>query len=512
MRKYKFGVMALLCPAIFGCQKFNDTLNSVETGTFKTEKQALGSTESLTGGLDENFAVGVDLSSVAKDVAKGAVYYDRAGNPTECNALFKSLGANAVRIRVWVNHPLGYSNKSSVVSQAITAHNLGMKIMIDFHYSDTWADPGNQSKPAAWTGYTLAQLKDAVYNHTYSVMDSLKAYGIYPEWVQVGNETNDGMLWDTGRASWNMPNYAALVNKGYDAVKTVSPQSKVVIHLAGGDNMNSLQWVYDGLVNNGGKFDVIGLSLYPSTNSWQAANNACFANMKTMVNRYSKEVMVCEIGLNWQDSVKCRAYVADIINKTRHVPNGKGLGVFYWAPESYAPITTYAKGMMSASGRPSISTEAFRDSVNMNFVLNPDFDEEGATHNPVSWYCTNGTSASNGAYTESGGYNGTYRLTHWKNVNYTVKSFQVASNIPNGNYILRAWVKNSGGQDTCQLIAKEYGTAGLQKAVNLPVTSAWKQIQVNNIVVANNSCKVVLYSKAYANNWCNVDGVQLLKQ
>ena len=107
MRKYKFWVMALLCPAIFGCQKFNDTLNSVETGTFKTEKQALGSTESLTGGLDENFAVGVDLSSVAKDVAKGAVYYDKAGNPTECNALFKSFGDNAVRIRVCVNHPLG---------------------------------------------------------------------------------------------------------------------------------------------------------------------------------------------------------------------------------------------------------------------------------------------------------------------------------------------------------------------------------------------------------------------
>ncbi|WP_426328711.1 hypothetical protein [Pedobacter sp. R-06] len=148
----------------------------------------------------------------------------------------------------------------------------------------------------------------------------------------------------------------------------------------------------------------------------------------------------------------------------------------------------------------------------MNFILNPDFDEEGATHNPVSWYCTNGASATNGAYTESGGYNGTFRLTYWKNVNYTVKSYQVASNIPNGNYVLRAWVKNGGGQDTCQLIAKKYGAAGLQKAINLPITSSWKQIQVSNIVVANNTCKVVLYSKAYANNWCNIDAVQLLKQ
>ncbi len=514
MRKYSFLAMVILCPFAFACKKAaSSDANERNADRLKVEKMLSSSVSTLNNSLDPDFAVGVDLSSVAKDVAKGAVYYDQAGTQTECNLLFKNLGANAVRLRVWVNHTLGYSNQASVVSQAIIAHNLGMRIMIDFHYSDTWADPGHQIKPTAWNAFTLAQLKDAVYNHTYSVMDSLKDNGIYPDWVQVGNETNNGMLWDTGKASASMANYAALVNKGYDAVKAVSPNSKVIIHVAGGDNYGSLQFIYDGLTGNGGKFDVMGLSLYPSSsNTWQAANNQCFVNMKRLVNTYNKDVMVCEIGLNWQDSVKCRAYVADIINKTRHVPNGRGLGVFYWAPESYSPVTTYPKGMMNAQGRPSISTEAFRDSVNMNYILNPDFDEQGPTHNPVSWYCTNGTANTNGAYTETSAYNGNYRLSHWKSTAYTVKSYQVASGIPNGNYTLRAYVLSGGGQDTCQLIAKEYGAIGVQKTAGIPATSTWKRIQINNIAVTNNSCKVVLYSKANAGNWCSLDGVELLKQ
>ncbi|MES2456435.1 MAG: glycosyl hydrolase 53 family protein [Bacteroidota bacterium] len=512
MKNYKFPAVAALCLLAISCKKPVDPAATVRTVEDARSVMTAGSAL-INNFPDPDFAVGVDLSSVAKDVAKGAVYYDRNGTPTECNTLFKSLGANSVRLRVWVNHTKGYSNQASVVNEAIVAHSLGMKIMIDFHYSDTWADPLNQSKPVAWAAYTLAQLKDAVYNHTYSVMDSLKDNGIYPEWVQVGNETDNGMLWDSGKASVSMSNYAALVNKGYDAVKAVSPSSKVVIHVSGGDNYGKSQFIFGGLQSNGGKYDVMGLSLYPSTAGWQSANNQCFANMKTLVSTYNKDIMLSEIGLFWQDSVQTRAYVADIINKTRHIPNGRGLGVFYWAPESYAPWTGYNRGMMNPQGRPTLAVEAFRDSVNMNYVLNPDFEENGATHNPGSWYCTNGTANTNGAYTETGGYNGSYRLTHWKNVAYTVKSYQVASGIPNGNYTLRARVLSSGGQDTCQLIAKEYAGAGIQKTANIPAASSWKQIQIANIAVVNNSCKVVLYSKtAAAGKWCSLDGVQLLKQ
>ncbi|WP_256011707.1 glycoside hydrolase family 53 protein [Desertivirga xinjiangensis] len=508
MKKLNLWALPLLCLCLFGCKEKGLTEQEA------TQMLSVKSTQNVLSNPD--FAVGVDLSSVPKDVAKGAVYYDRNGVATECHQLFRNLGANAIRIRVWVNHVKGYSSKESVVAQAILAKSLGYKIMIDFHYSDTWADAGptpHQTKPAAWASFTLAQLKDAVYNHTYDVMDSLKDNGIYPEWVQVGNETNNGMLWDTGKASLSMSNYAALTNKGYDAVKAVSPNTKVIVHVAGGDNLGGLQFIYGGLNTTGGKYDIIGVSLYPSSSStWQTTNNQCFSNLKSLAATYNKEVMVVEIGMNWQDSVRCRAYVADIINKMRHIPNGKGLGVFYWAPESYFPVTEYKNGMMNLSGRPTIATEAFQDSVNMNYILNPDFDENGATHNPTSWLCTNGTANTNGSYTQMGGHNGTYKLSHWKNVNYHVKTYQVASNIPNGNYTLKAWVSSSGGQDTCQLIAKEYGAAGVQKVYNITATSSWKQIHIPNIQVTNNSCKVVFYSKAPANKWLNMDGVQLLKQ
>ncbi|WP_256011692.1 glycoside hydrolase family 53 protein [Desertivirga xinjiangensis] len=509
MNKFRIWAPALVCLCLLSCKE----KALVDKQDILSPVSKINSTATTLGAND--FAIGVDLSSVPIHVARGAVYYDRNGVPTECHKLFKDLGANALRIRVWVNNPQGQSGKDSVIAQAIRAHNLGYRLMIDFHYSDTWADPTHQTKPAAWSGFTtLAQFEQAVYNHTYDVMDSLKDNGIYPEWVQVGNETNDGMLWNTGKASLSMSNYAALTNKGYEAVKAVSPGSKVIVHVAGGDISGPLQFIYGGLNSRGGKYDIIGVSLYPSStgNDWQAVNNKCFANLKTLASQYNKEVMVTEIGMTWRDSVKCRAFVADIINKIRHIPNGKGLGVFYWAPESYAANTTYAKGMMDSFGRPTIATEALRDSVNMNYMLNPDFDENVSTNNPAFWPCSNGVSSTSGSYTESGGYNGGYKLTHYRNVSYSVKTYQIASNIPNGNYTLKARVKSSGGQTICQMIAKEYGALGVEKVFNIGATSTWKLIQIPNILVVNNKCKVVFYSEAGAAKWCNVDNVQLLKQ
>ena len=251
MNKFRIWALPLVCLCLFGCRKPDVTENQTSALASMKESSTLNT---LAG---DDFAVGVDLSSVPKDVAKGAIYYDRNGVATECHQLFKDLGANSVRIRVWVNHTKGYSNKEMVVAQSILAKSLGYKIMIDFHYSDTWADPGHQTKPVAWASYTLTQLKDAVYNHTYDVMDSLKDNGIYPEWVQVGNETNNGMLWDSGKASLSMSNYAGLTNKGYDAVKAVSPSTKVIVHVAGGNNMGGLQFIFGGLNTTGGKYDVI---------------------------------------------------------------------------------------------------------------------------------------------------------------------------------------------------------------------------------------------------------------
>ena len=292
--------------------------------------------------------------------ASGVKFYTGNGTGQECMSVLKDLGMNSIRLRVWVNPADSWNNTADVVAKAIRAKNVGMKIMIDFHYSDTWADPGHQTKPAAWAGQDIAALQTSVYNHTLTVLNTLKSNSIIPDWVQVGNETNDGMLWPEGKASVNMQNFALLINSGYNAVKAVDSSIKVIVHISNGYDNSLFRWIFDGLKNNGAKWDIIGMSLYPSAANWPALNTQCLANMNDMVSRYNKEVMVCEVGMSWTDSTACKSFIADIIAKTKSVTGGKGLGVFYWEPESYNNWQGYTLGAFDNSGKPTIALDAFK--------------------------------------------------------------------------------------------------------------------------------------------------------
>ena len=164
-----------------------------------------------TEGQDQlTFAKGADIGWATEMASEGIRFYNSAGEERECTALMKELGFDAVRFRVWVNPSDGWCGKEDVVAKAKTAKNLDMRIMINFHYSDWWADPGKQNKPEAWKDYSTEELCGAIADHTRDVLSALKDEGITPEWVQVGNETSDGMLWDTGKASISMANYAAM--------------------------------------------------------------------------------------------------------------------------------------------------------------------------------------------------------------------------------------------------------------------------------------------------------------
>jgi arabinogalactan endo-1,4-beta-galactosidase len=235
-----------------------------------------------------------------------------------------------------------------------------MKLLIDLHYSDGWADPGKQNKPAAWASQDFNTLKTSVYNYTVDVMNALKANGITPDWVQVGNETNDGILWPDGQASANMANFAQLVNTGYDAVKSVSDSSKVLVHISNGFDNNLFRRIFDGLKNNNAKWDVIGMSLYPSPANWSTLNDQCLANMNDMVSRYNKEIMICEVGMSWDQPSPCNAFLTDLINKTKSLADNKGLGVFYWEPECSGNWNGYTLGAFDNSGKPTIALNAFK--------------------------------------------------------------------------------------------------------------------------------------------------------
>lgn len=309
--------------------------------------------------MNAGFAKGADVSWVSEMEDDGIKFYNNAGAAQDLFTILKGKGMNSIRLRAWVNPANGYNNTADMVEKAVRAKNAGYRVMLDLHYSDTWADPGNQNKPAAWANLSFAALKTTVGTYTVGVMNALKDKGITPEWVQVGNETNDGMLWNDGKTSVSMKNFAELVNAGYNAVKSVSSSSKVIVHLSNGYDNNLYRWMFDGLKANGAKWDVIGMSLYPTASTWQNLNKQCLANMNDMVARYGSEVMLCEVGMPATEAAASKAFLTDIILKTNSVDGKKGLGVFYWEPQSYNDWEGYKLGAFDASGKPTIALDAF---------------------------------------------------------------------------------------------------------------------------------------------------------
>lgn len=335
----------LLLTAFAQCKKSGG--GNTNTGTDTVKKTT----------ADTPIFKGADISWVTQMEDSGYKFYNTAGTAMDCFQLMQSLGINAIRLRVWVNPAGGWCGTRDVVSKAVRAQKLGMRILIDFHYSDTWADPGHQAKPAAWASDDFSTLTSTVTSYTEGVLDTLKAAGVVPSWVQVGNETDNGMLWPDGQASTNMANFAALVTAGYKGVKAVSDTTKVIVHISNGWNNSLFRWVFDGLTANNAQYDVIGMSLYPAT-GWLSYNDSCAANMSDMVSRYHKPVMICEVGMPENEAAACEAFLTDLIHKVRAVPNAQGLGVFYWEPECYN-WQGYLLGAFDNTGKPTVAMNAF---------------------------------------------------------------------------------------------------------------------------------------------------------
>lgn len=300
---------------------------------------------------------GADISWQTQQEASGYKWYDDSGYSTSLHNILKQHSMTAIRLRVWVNPSGGWCNQADVVKKAQWAKSAGMDVMIDFHYSDTWADPGNQAPPAAWKNYNINQMMTAVYNHTVAVLTAVKNAGVTPKWVQIGNETNDGMLWPLGKASTNgFKNYAWLINTGNNAAKSVFPSIKTIVHIANGDNLTVLQWNLDGLKAQGATYDIIGLSLYPGS-SWQSAADAYTYNITNLKSRYGKSTMLCEVGMSASPIQTAYDALKYILDKSK--ANGS-LGVFYWEPQGYNNWSGYTKHCWLSNGRPTYALDAFQ--------------------------------------------------------------------------------------------------------------------------------------------------------
>lgn len=354
--KNKFGKAILLASTLL----FSITGTSCSNDDTATPEQP--KTYDMSG-----FAKGADVSWLTQLEYNGTKFYNADGKSQECMALLRDLGMNSIRLRVWVNPEGGWCGKDDVVAKAWRAQQLGMRLMIDFHYSDSWADPGQQDVPAAWKDYNFEEMKQAIANHTIEVLTALKERNIDVEWVQVGNETTDGMLWNdadvsvTGRISKSMSNFAAYVTAGYNAVKTVYPDAKVIVHLDRGNKLSNYTRIFDGLKNNGGKWDVIGMSLYPdwiTNQTWEEVTNDCLSNIQTLSTRYNCNVVIAEVGMVW-NSDNAAPFLKKVVDGCKAISTCEG--VFYWEPESYNNYNGYDKGAFDESGKPTTALqEAFK--------------------------------------------------------------------------------------------------------------------------------------------------------
>ena len=314
----------------------------------------------------KSISKGADISWMTEMESFNFTWKDNNGNQKELMPLLKEYDMNAVRLRVWVNPENsganGWCDIDDLVEKATLANNAGLDIMLCIHYSDWWADPGKQNKPDAWINYSVSQLETAVANHTIDVLTALNTKSITPKWVQIGNETNDGMLWDTGKASTGgFANYAKFINAGANAVKTFDSSIKTILHLANGDNNDLYRWNIDGLISNGVMFsnlDIIGLSLYPSLGEWKLKVDETYNNLLDLQTRYNKEVMMVEVGYPNDNFDVTYQFLIYMIEKTKQA---NGLGVFYWEPIAHNNWRSYNKGAWDADGSPSVAMDAFKN-------------------------------------------------------------------------------------------------------------------------------------------------------
>ena len=329
-------------------------------------------------GLSSEFIKGADVSMLEALEKNGAKFYEN-GTAMDCLDILQEHGINWIRLRIW-NNPYvygpegnggGVTDEVKALDMAARAKAKGLKVLIDFHYSDWWADPGKQVKPEAWKNDGMDKLPKDVYDYTSRVLQDFNAKGITPDMVQVGNEINAGMIWPEGKLTspQGYSNVAKMLKAGLQAVKDNDPNHQIrrMIHLANGGDNALYQNFFDQLIKDNGvnDFDIIGLSFYPF---WHGTMEQLSYNLNDISARYNKDVIVVETAFGftnengdaqkncygpneerlggYKSSVQGQATgLHDIMQQLANVKNGRGIGMFYWEPDWIpAPNTGWKAG------------------------------------------------------------------------------------------------------------------------------------------------------------------------
>ena len=314
-----------------------------------------------------DFIKGADISTLIDVEKHGGKFFDQNHKQTDAMVILRQNGFNYVRLRLWVDpkdaqgHPYGGGNNdlATTLELAKRAKAQGFKILLDFHYSDFWTDPGKQFKPKSWEKMDYPQLKTAIHDYSREVIARFRAQGTVPDMVQVGNEMNGGILWPEGK-SWGagggeFDRLAGLLNAAIAGVRAdeKNPSDiKIMLHLAEGTKNDTFRWWFDEINQRKVPYDVIGLSFYTY---WNGPVSALQTNMDDISKRYNKDVIVVEVAYGYTTK-NCDAaensftekeakdggypgtvqgqadFRSDMIKSLVAVPDHRGKGLFYWEP------------------------------------------------------------------------------------------------------------------------------------------------------------------------------------
>lgn len=506
---------------------------------------------------------GADISILADMEKSGAGYYEN-GVKKDALQILKNNGVNYVRLRLWQDpyddqgnsYGAGTNDLNTTIALAKRAKNLGLKVLLDFHYSDFWVDPGKQNLPKAWENYSFEQLDAALYGYTKSVLTEMKNNGVYPDMVQIGNELNSGMLWPYGK-SWGegggeFDRLATFLKSGIRGVKETQPvDTPIMLHLADGGDTDVFTWWFDEVTKRGVDYDLIGLSYYPY---WHGSMNALQTTMNTISARYDKEVNVVETAYGHTtanaDSMPNafgpeqeiaggyaatpagqREYLNDLVTRIQTVPNEKGNGFFYWEPLWYNGNVSWAtaagmnylgvqsqtgnewdnQAMFDFNGQALPSLKAFQEAGRQqNILKNPSFENDGFTNTPANWSVWRGNGAAiDTLKTETGGFSGVYKATFWDDQAYQMSIYQTVNGLSKGTYTLTAYTMAGGDLTASQMYVKNHG--GKELKASITKSGEWTKVTIKDIPVTSGTSEIGIYVDAKAQGWVSVDHVTFVK-
>lgn len=540
MKKILLPLLVLI--QLFGCKK-NEPVPTQKSNTASPSvtTASVATTGYVPSGLQWR---GLDLSFSYKiENQLGQYYHEVDGTLANTFQIAANHGVNLVRLRLMINPPsyLGETSLAAVKAQALRLKALGINFFLDLHYSDVWADPGYQSKPASWSTLTGSSLISQAASYTTDVLTQLKNQGTSPVIVETGNEITNGMLWPDFKinptSATNWANFASLYNALYAAVKGVDPTIQVMLHLS---NYSNAATYFAYAKSNAINYDIMGFSYY---SGWTGTNlNDFLTSMNSLVAIYNKPVMIAETAYqfttvnsdlvtNWFDNTSLTpgyaatmagqlAYLEQLMFTVKSITAQKGIGICFWGAEwvAYSGRTmsdaNYGSSMDNATlfdsyfYRANIGLNAFA-STGTNLVNNGTFELDSVKAVPTYWLTWSVNDFDANSTQKDHAYKGLYDCIQYKATPYEIQTYQTVTGLQNGTYSMSAYVISNGGQTYCKMEAKDFGSTTMYTDIQTGTT--WHQITIPNIIVTNNQCTVSFYSKAPGGSYLAFDNVTFSK-